>query len=98
MQPATDLEERGRLAHGHYWALALWASLAGVIVVPLFLVLHSLLGHVLAIVVAASAGVVVSAYGYGWSTGDPSRFRAAVAGALGGGIGLGALHLIPLLH
>lgn len=98
MCPTTGPDERDELAAWHYGTLAFWVALAGVIAVALFLVLHSLVGHGPAIVLAAIAAVVLSACGYGWRAGNPSRFRVAVAGALGGILGLGALHIIPLLH
>ncbi|MGH7474958.1 MAG: hypothetical protein ACRELD_01580 [Longimicrobiales bacterium] len=98
MQSTTDPEDRGPAARWYYGALALWVFFAGVIVVPFFLLLHSRIDHVLAVVLATAAGVVLSAYGYSWTTADASRLRAAVAGALGGAIGLAALHLVPLFH
>ena len=78
-------------------ALGLWSVVAVVSVFLLFHVLHALIDHALAVVLAGVGGVVVAAAGYGWKSGDPSPRGIALAGVLGGVLGLFVLHLLPLL-
>jgi len=79
-------------------AMALWSCVAVVSVLLLFHVLHSLVNHVLAVILAGIGGIVIASAGYRMRSGDPSRIGIAMAGVLGGLLGLFALHLLPLLH
>jgi len=75
-----------------------WAAIATVTVVLLFPRLHSYMDHALAIITSAVCGAAVGALGYGATSAFRSRRDVVLAGALGGGVGLLALHVLPLLH
>jgi len=79
-------------------SLALWSVITVVSVLLLFQVFHSVLSHALAIVLAGGLGIAIAWSGYRLSSGDRSPRGAAVAGAVGGGLGLVVLHVFPLLH
>ena len=78
-------------------SLLVWTGVAAIAVLLLFPLLHSYMSHAASIVVAGALGVAVGALGY--RTGGPrSAKNVTLAGALGGGAGLLALHVLPLLH
>lgn len=81
-----------------YSALVVSTLVSAVAVASVFPLAHVMLSHDPVIVTAAIAGIAVGAVGYGWGSGDRSRWGWAVAGALGGGMGLLALHLLPLIR
>lgn len=79
-------------------ALVIWAAIATVAVVLLFPLLHSQMDHALAIIASGACGAALGAVGYAATSAFRSQRGAALAGALGGGIGVVALHVLPLLH
>ena len=80
------------------FSLALWSAITVAAVLLLFQVFHSVLSHPLAIILAGVSGIAIAWSGYRLTSGDRSSRGAAVAGAVGGGLGLVVLHVLPLLH
>lgn len=78
--------------------LVLWGIISAFVVLGSFHVLHELMSHAAAVPSAGLVGVVVGAVGYRWGGGTASARGAGFTAALGGGLGLLALHVLPLLH
>src|SRR5688500_20391840 len=79
-------------------ALLPWTLVAAMSVLGLFHVFHAILPHSIAIMASGICGIAIGAVGYRWGAHGASRKGVTVAGALGGGLGLAVLHLLPLLR
>jgi hypothetical protein len=98
MTEPTEVPKTGGASDVQVRALLPWTLIAAMSVLGLFHVFHEILPHDIAIMASGICGIAVGAAGYRWGVENASRTGVTYAGALGGGIGLAVLHVLPLLH